>query len=61
MDCSMPIMDGYKSTLEIRKYYKKHKVSQPLIVAVTGHTEDVYVKKAFQSKMDEVLSKPANV
>ena len=31
-----------------------------MIVALTGHTEDVYIKKAYQSKMDEVIPKPAN-
>jgi CheY-like chemotaxis protein len=61
MDCSMPIMDGYKSSIEIRKFYKHHRVQQPLIVALTGHTEDVYISKAFSSKMDEVVPKPANV
>jgi hypothetical protein len=31
-----------------------------MIIALTGHTEDVYIQKAFHSKMDEVIPKPAN-
>ena len=43
MDCNMPIMDGYDSTLAIREYLYKQKLAQPIIVAVTGHTEESYV------------------
>lgn len=43
MDCQMPVMDGYQSTLEIRKYLKENNLKQPIITAVTGHTEDTYV------------------
>ena len=57
----MPILDGYKSSLGIRNFYKNKEVDQPKIIALTGHTEDVYIKKAFESKMDEVIPKPANV
>ena len=34
-------------------------IKQPIIVAVTGHTEDVFVKEAFDSGMDQFLGKPA--
>ncbi len=61
MDCSMPILDGYQCSIEIRKLYKNYRVDQPKIIAITGHTEDVYISKAFESKMDEVIPKPANV
>jgi len=40
MDCSMPILDGYQATEKIRNYYRKHNLSQPKIVAVTGHVEE---------------------
>ena len=32
--------------------------NQPLIVAITGHVEPEYVKKAIRVGMDEVLLKP---
>jgi CheY-like chemotaxis protein len=61
MDCSMPILDGYKASLEIKKFYRTQNIELPKIIALTGHTEDVYIQKAFQSEMDEVVPKPANV
>ena len=61
MDCSMPIMDGYDSTIAIRQFYNKKNINQPKIVAVTGHTEEIYIEKAYKNKIDEVLPKPANV
>jgi CheY-like chemotaxis protein len=56
----MPIMDGYQATLEIRNYLKEIKLRQPIITAVTGHTEDSYVKKCFEYGMNQILSKPVN-
>ena len=43
MDCNMPIMDGYESTKEIRKFIFEADLPQPIISAVTGHTEQLYV------------------
>ena len=31
---------------------------QPIIVAVTGHTEESYVAKAYSSGMNQVSTKP---
>ena len=39
MDCNMPIMDGYQASLQIREYLYENGVDQPLIIAVTGHSE----------------------
>lgn len=51
----MPIVDGYEATKQIRKMVKQ---DQPLILALTGHTENSYVQKAIASGMDRVLMKP---
>ena len=32
-----------------------------MIVACTGHTEEEFIKKAWDSQMDEVLQKPVNI
>lgn len=61
IDCSMPLMNGYEATEEIRAYLKLKGIMQPMIVACTGHTEDLYIKKAWLYQMDEVLPKPTNV
>ena len=61
MDCSMPIMDGYTAADKIRKFVKSVNLEQPMIVALTGHTEEEYIKKAWIHQMDEVIPKPTNV
>jgi hypothetical protein len=32
-----------------------------MIVACTGHTEEEFIKKAWQVQIDEVLQKPVNI
>ena len=61
MDCSMPIMNGYDASDAIRQYVKDRNFMQPMIVACTGHTEDEYIKKAWEHLMDEIVPKPTNV
>ena len=39
MDCNMPFMDGYETTTRIRKLFYEMNLVQPIISAVTGHTE----------------------
>ena len=58
MDLSMPIMDGFEASLQIRNYLKTYDMPQPKIIACTGHLEEEYIQKAWRNKMDEVLSKP---
>jgi CheY-like chemotaxis protein len=58
MDCNMPFKDGYETTNEIRQLLFNTGVIQPIICAVTGHTEPMYVKTAIQSGMNSVFSKP---
>ena len=36
MDCHMPVMDGFESTLQIRAYEKKHNLPHTHIVALTA-------------------------
>jgi CheY-like chemotaxis protein len=59
-DCSMPVMDGYNFSSELRKLYTHHRVRQPYIAACTGHTEDTYIEKAWKHQINEIIPKPAN-
>jgi len=34
---------------------------QPMIVALTGHTLEDFIKKAWVHQIDEVISKPADI
>ena len=43
MDCSMPIVDGYEASDEIRAFYQLLNCQQPKIIASTGHCEPEYV------------------
>lgn len=43
MDCNMPGMDGLETTQKIREYLYSKEVAQPIISAITGHVEQMYV------------------
>ena len=58
MDCNMPIMDGYESSKQIREFLQSKRLPQPVIIAVTGHTAESFIQKAYQSGMNGVSSKP---
>ena len=47
MDCSMPILNGYEASDEIRAFYQSINCQQPKIIACTGHCETEYVQKAW--------------
>lgn len=57
----MPFKDGYEATKDMRKMWTKQgiiKDNQPTIIAVTGHVEEEYVRKATDSGMNQVFPKP---
>ena len=58
MDCNMPVMDGYEATGKIRQYLFNKGLLQPIIIAVTGHTENMYIQRALDCGMNEVIFKP---
>ena len=51
-------MDGNLSTLKIRTYLKDQGLPQPVIIQVTGQTEDSYLKKAFEYGANGICGKP---
>ena len=61
MDCQMPIKDGFEASDSIRNYCRRNNITQPMIIACTGHTEEEFINKAWRHGMDEVLSKPVAV
>jgi signal transduction histidine kinase/DNA-binding response OmpR family regulator len=57
MDCSMPVMNGYDATKEIRK---RGDMKTP-IVALTAHTYPEEVKKCLSSGMTDFIPKPVKL
>ena len=54
MDCNMPVMDGYEASKEIREFIQFKRLPQPVIIAVTGHTGESYIQKAYVNGMNGV-------
>ena len=52
MDCNMPFMDGYEATFKIREYLYNQNLPQPIISAITGHTEQAYIDKSILCGMN---------
>ena len=61
MDCNMPFMDGYETSSRIRQMLYREGIQQPIISALTGHTEQQFINKAIDSGMNQVLSKPVKI
>ena len=60
MDLDMPGMNGYECTQKIREIMDMFELPQPVISAVTGITDQKHIKKATESKMNQIISKPIN-
>ena len=60
MDCNMPIMDGFDSTIAIRKltFIDQNDLK---ILALTANTNEFFKVKCKESGMNAFLSKPISV
>ena len=55
MDCQMPVMDGYEATSKIRE---DDRFKDLPIIALTANAMESDIKKAFDSGMNDQISKP---
>ena len=55
----MPIVDGYEATKTILEMTSQQR-QKPVIIAVTGHTQNSYIQKAYEAGVRGVLMKPVN-
>ncbi len=60
MDCTMPIMDGFETTKEIRRLEIEGVIERSPIVALTGNTREGDREKCLESGMDDYIPKPAS-
>ena len=55
----MPLMDGYEFAATALRSIREFGVDEPpKFVAITGHVESDYIRRAIMSGMEQVFSKP---
>lgn len=54
----MPEMDGFEASKHIRQLLLSKGIRVPTIVALTGHVEEEFKQKAYESGIEQVFSKP---
>ena len=60
-DCSMPVMDGYALTAEIRAIERAQQLPHGPVLGCTAHVQEHERRKALDVGMDECLMKPLSV
>jgi len=58
MDVSMPVMDGYEATKQIRMYERKNELKSVPVIALTGHALKNDRTECLNAGMDDYLTKP---
>ncbi len=61
MDCQMPGMDGFETTVAIRAQERERSLSKTVIVALTANAMEGDKKRCLDSGMDDYMSKPISL
>ena len=61
MDCEMPVLDGYATTLALREYERTHKLHHLPVLALTAHVMQEHQIRARECGMDDYLCKPVDI
>lgn len=60
MDCVMPIMDGYETSIEIKRLVEEENFVDLFIIAVTGMSGMEEENKCIKCRMDDFITKPVS-
>jgi two-component system, cell cycle response regulator DivK len=55
MDLSLPVMDGWEATRQIKSNAKTKHIR---VIALTGHAEPAHAKRALEAGCDDFVAKP---
>jgi CheY-like chemotaxis protein/HPt (histidine-containing phosphotransfer) domain-containing protein len=58
MDCHMPVMDGYRTTRELRLLEESRHLPHQTVIALTANALEGEQKKCLESGMDDYMTKP---
>lgn len=58
MDCDMPKLNGYEAVEALRQFEKDESLRRLPVIALTAHVLDEFKVKAFESGMDDYITKP---
>ena len=58
MDMNMPVMDGYQTTLALRKMIAGGEINDLVIIGVTAYISKDRIDKCYECGVDEVVNKP---
>jgi CheY-like chemotaxis protein len=61
MDCEMPVLDGYRASLQIRELERSAGRTPAIIVALSAHALPEYRQRSLTAGMDEHLTKPLSL
>ena len=60
MDVSMPVMDGFQTTVKLREMMKNQEISEIPIIGCTAFVEEEKTAKCFECGMEDKITKPVN-
>lgn len=61
LDCQMPVMDGYETTISIRNYEKEQNLKQIPIIALTANAFSSNKEKCLSLGMNDIITKPVKI